>query len=230
MAKFELKIKAREMRSEGTSVRTISKNLGIAKSTASLWTRDIILSVEQLQSLRERWIKGTELGRLKGALMQKNRRLDLIEKRKKEGMDRLRNISDNEFFIAGIALYWAEGSKKNRKLHLCNSDPDMIVFMIAWLKKFFGIGTNRLKAVVGINEIHRERETLVKKYWSEITGIPLDQFRRTSFKKVKNNKVYKNFNDHYGTLGIYVLKGSEFYYKMLGLITGLSEAGKNMAG
>lgn len=230
MAKSELQIKAREMRSRGVSVRTIARELGVSKSTASLWVRDIILSVEQLQSLRKAWIKGTELGRLKGALMQKNRRLDLIEKTKNEGIKKLKNLSDNDFFAAGIALYWAEGSKKKREFFICNSDPEMILFMIKWMKKFFGIQTSRLKAIVGINDIHRDRDSIVKKYWSEKTGIPLSQFRKTSFKKVRNNKIYENFENHFGTLGVYVLKGSEFYYKMLGLITGLSEAGKNMAG
>ena len=230
MAKSELRIKAREMRSKGVSVRTIAKELVVSKSTASLWVRDIILSVEQLQQIRKTWIKGTELGRLKGALMQKNKRLDLIEKTKNEGIKNLENLSDNDFFAAGIALYWAEGSKKKREFSICNSDPEMILFMIKWMKRFFGIETNRIKVIIGINEIHRKRETIIKKYWSDKTGIPLSQFRKTSFKKVKNNKIYKNFDQHYGTLGIYVLKGSEFYYKMLGLIAGLSEAGKKMAG
>jgi transcriptional regulator with XRE-family HTH domain len=230
MAKYELKIKAREMRSKSLSVRTIAKELGVAKSTASLWVRDIILTVEQLEKIRETWIKGTELGRLKGALMQKNRRLDLIKKTKNEGIKKLKNLSDNEFFVAGIALYWAEGSKKKREFFICNSDPEMIVFILRWINKFFGIEVDRLRAVVGINEIHRKREDVVKKHWSVITRIPLSQFRKTSFKKVKLNKVYANFNEHYGTLGITVLKGSDIYYKMLGLIAGLSEAGKNMAG
>lgn len=219
---------AREMRTNGESVKVIAKKVGVTKSTVSLWVRDIILSVEQLEKLNKRKIKGGELGRLKGSLMQKNRRLDLIKKRDIEGRERLKNLSDNEFFVAGIALYWGEGSKKNRKFYICNSDPELINFMILWLKKFYGVGTERLRAVVGINEIHRSRENIVKKYWSDITGIPLAQFRKTSFKKTKLHKVYANFNEHYGTLGITVLKGSEIYYKMLGLIKGLSQAINNL--
>lgn len=223
MAKYELRIKAREMRSRGGSVGLIAKKLGVSKSTVSLWVRDIILSVEQMERLKQGSIKGGELGRLKGSLMQKHRRLDMIEKMNEFGRKRFKSISDSEFFVAGIALYWGEGSKKKREFYICNSDPNLVRFMILWLKRFFGVGIDRLKAVVGINEIHRERDEIVKKYWSQITGIPLSQFRRTSFKKSKVHKVYENFNDHYGTLAVHILKGCDFYYKMLGLITGLSE-------
>lgn len=212
------------MRSMGESVGVIAKNIGVSKSTVSLWVRDIILSIEQLETLRNRWIRGTERGRLKGAFMQKNRRLNLIKKMEEEGKERFRNLSDEEFFSAGIALYWGEGSKKKREFYICNSDPELIKFMILWLEKFFGIGKDRLKAVVGINEIHRKRDEKVKKYWVEITGIPLSQFRNTSFKKSKVHKVYENFNEHFGTLGVRVLKGTVIYYKMLGLITGLSSS------
>lgn len=212
------------MRQKGQSVREIAKKLGVTKGTASLWVRDIILSVEQMENLRKQSIKGGELGRLKGSLMQKQRRLDALEKNKKEGIARLGGLTDGEYFVAGIALYWAEGSKKKREFYLCNSDPKMINFMLGWMGKFFGIGTDRVKAVVGINEIHRKRDGIVKKYWSDLTGIPLSQFRKTSFKKSKPHKIYDNFNEHYGTLGIHALKGGEFYYKMLGLIDGLIEA------
>lgn len=226
MAKFALRIKAREMRSRGESVKVIAKTLGVTKSTASRWVRDIILTVDQLEKLMNRKITGGELGRARGAFMQKKRRLDMMEQNEKEGIEKLKNLTESELFVAGIALYWGEGSKKKREFYICNSDPKIIQFILIWLEKFFGIGTDRLKAVVGINEIHREREEIVKKFWSEQTGIPLDQFRKTSFKKAKVHKVYANYNEHYGTLSVTVLKGCEIYYKMLGLLSGLSEASK----
>lgn len=226
MAKSELRLKAIKMRSRGESVRDIAEKLKVSKSSASIWVRDVILSVKQLEDLQNRKIRGWELARLNGAFSQKKKRLDLISKEKLNGINQLSRMTDGEFFVSGVALYWAEGSKKKREFYICNSDPKMIVFMIKWMKKFFGIQTSDLKAVVGINEVHKKRETLIKNYWSEITGIPLDQFRKTSFKKTKIFKQYENFNEHFGTLAIHVLKGSHFYYKMLGLIEGLSEVGR----
>lgn len=224
MAKYELRIKAREMRSKGESVKQIAKKLGVSKGTASWWVRDIILSLEQYETLKKRMIKGGEKGRFLGALVQKNRRLEMMKRLEDVGIEKFKKISDGEFLTAGVALYWGEGSKKKREFYICNSDPDLLMFMVSWLGKFFDVGVDRIHAVVGINEMHRGRDEVVRKYWSEKLGIPLSQFRKTSFKKAKVNKVYDNYNDYYGTLGIRVLKGSEIYYKILGLIAGLARS------
>jgi len=228
MAKPLLRIEAREMRAKGESVKEIARRLGVSKSTASLWVRDIILSVEQLEKLRKQSLKGAELGRLRSALKQKERRLKLIEESEKQGIKRLKNLTEREFFVAGLALYWAEGSKKTREVTFCNSDPKLITFMIEWIKRCFDIKTEELAAYVGINEIHKSREKIVREYWSKISRIPLNQFRKTSFKKTKNKKVYKNFDRHYGTLAIKLLKSARNYYKIMGLIEGLSEAGSRL--
>ena len=54
MAKYELRIKARELRTSGESVRNITKKLTVSKGTASIWVRDIILTVDQLEKLRQK--------------------------------------------------------------------------------------------------------------------------------------------------------------------------------
>lgn len=112
MAKSLERLKARELRQQGMSVKSIAKSIGISKSSVSLWTRDIILSVEQLEKLKQREIVGREKGSLNGALVQKMRRLKQTEDEKTNGIQALQSLTEREFFIAGIALYWAEGNKK----------------------------------------------------------------------------------------------------------------------
>lgn len=228
MAKYLLRIEARKLRSKGESVRDIAKKLEVSKGTVSIWVRDIILSVEQLEKLKQKKIKGGELGRLKGSLMQKQRRLDLIKRYKKEGLKRIGELSRRELMIACISLYWAEGSKKGNEMRFCNSDPKLVNLIIKCLKENFDIDEERLSARVGINEIHRNRDITVKEYWSKTTGISLSQFRKTSFKKSKVFKIYENHNNHYGTLNLTVLKSAELYYKIMGLIDGLASQGSSM--
>jgi predicted transcriptional regulator len=222
MAKYKKRIIARRMRSEGESVRVIAKGLDVSKSTVSIWVRDIILSVDQMEKLLQRRIKGGELGRIKGSLVQKRRRIELQEKMKKEGIKRFKDFSEREFFVSGLAIYWAEGSKKTREVAMINSDPRMIKFMINWFRHFFNIDDNRISARVGINLIHKDRESVVKKYWSDVTGVPIHQFRNTNFKKTANLKIYDNFNQHFGTLTVKILKPKEVYYKIMGLIGGMA--------
>ncbi len=224
MAKSQLNLEARKMRAKGISVRTIAQQLHVSRSTASLWVRDIILSIEQLETLRKCSLKGSERGRLLGAMKQKQDRLKRIDDGIQKGKNAFPIISKRELFIAGIALYWAEGTKKKRELTFCNSDPKLVQFMLTWLYQCFDIPIQRLRCYVGINEIHRSREEDVKTYWSDVTHIPLNQFSKTSFKKVQNKKVYENFYQHFGTFTVKVKQPAQLYYEVLGLIDGLSTA------
>jgi hypothetical protein len=78
----------------------------------------------------------------------------------------------------------------------------MVKLLILWLNHCLEVKNEDLRVVVGINQVHQPREQMVKKYWSEATGIPLEQFRKTIFKYVVNEKVYDNFEQHFGTLSI----------------------------
>src|SRR5579872_5044366 len=169
MAKYQLRLQARKLRSKGMSVKVISRKLGIAKSTASVWVRDIILSVEQLEKLQKRILKGAELGRIRGAFVQKEKRVQQMLELKREGIAQIGKLTDRELLLIGLALYWGEGSKKNRRLQFCNSDPGMIQFMLFWFKKCFQIENKDVTCRVGINEIHRDRDFLVKRYWAKVT-------------------------------------------------------------
>lgn len=222
MAKSLLRLEARKLRKKGVSVKKIAQYLKVAKSSASIWTRDIILTVEQLENLRRSSLEGAERGRLKSALIQKKKWKDSMEEFKKTGIKSMSKLTDREFLIAGLALYWGEGYKKGRRLQFCNSDPKMIKFLLLWLQKCFTVSTLDIRCRIGINHIHAMRENIVKSYWAKITGIPLVQFTKTSFKKVDNKKIYANFNNYYGTLSVEVSRPSRFYGKIIGLVEGLS--------
>jgi hypothetical protein len=228
MAKFLLRLKARKLRKRGISVKAIAKFLSVSKGTVSLWVRDMVLTVEQLEQLRQNSIKGSELGRLKNSLAQKKKRLDLLETSIKDGKSVIGVLTDRELLLTGIALYWGEGSKKKRSVELVNSDPGIMNLFIYWLQKCFQVKREDLICSVGINALHRVREQEVKEFWIRVTKLPLIQFRKTSFKKVKNVKVYDNFHDHYGTLRISLSKPSAVYYKIIGLIEGLAQTPFNL--
>lgn len=222
MAKSLLRLEARKLRKRGVSVGKIAEVLGVAKSTVSWWVRDIVLTPQQHEKLKKSEQAGRELGRLKVALIQMEKRLKRIENAKQAGIRMIACLNERELFLAGLALYWAEGGKslKNKRVEFCNSDPRMVKFLILWLKKCLGVKNEDLRAVVGINQIHEAREQKVREYWSEISGILLAQFRKTSYKRINNKKIYENFEDHYGTLSVLVAKSTDLYFRVMGLIEG----------
>jgi len=224
MAKSKEKNKALKLRQKGESIKDIAKRLKIAKSTVSLWCRDIELTAEQIQKLHEKMIKSSYKGRIKGARIQYKKRLKKIEEWEQKGIQRIGRLSNRGLLIAGTALYWGEGAKKKSGISFSNSDAEMIRFMIKFFRKLWKIDKTRFTACIGINKIHENRIKEVEDYWSRATKIPREQFTKTTLIKAKNKKDYKNFPVHYGTLTVKIRRSAELYYEINGLIKGLVKA------
>lgn len=224
MAKSRERLLARELRKKGESIREIAKQVLIARSTVSLWCRDIVLTNEQLEMLVERDRLGGARGRMVAAELAKKRKNERVSFNEKIGFERIGMISNRELFLIGVALYWAEGSKgvRSERFVFVNSDPKMIVVMIRWLRECVHVSDEDIVCRVGINEAHQARIAEVEQHWSDVTGIPRSQFKKPSFKKVVNKKVYENFYEHYGTLDLLVKKCTKLFYEVLGSIDGLS--------
>lgn len=224
MAKSKLKLEARELRYSGASIRDIAIQLKIPKSTISLWCRDIELTKRQLQKLMNSKQGAIHRGQINGALTQKRKRLEKISLYEKAGLEKFKALSRNEFFVAGLALYLAEGDKKSRRIDFVNSDEKLIKFMIRWFCEFFEVKNNDFVCSVLINKIHRNRNKVIKKYWSNHLHVPLSQFRETIFVESKQHKTYSNHANYYGTFRLRVSKSTDLSYRILGLIKGLLAA------
>ena len=89
--------------------------------------------------------------------------------------DKLRE-KDKKLKIAGIMLYWAEGTKsrKSNMVDFVNSDPDMIKLFLKFLRQICGVKEERLRVYLYSYSYQKIDKT--RNYWSEITGISKDQF------------------------------------------------------
>lgn len=61
--KVKIKEKARELRAEGKSLNEIVRRLGVSKSSASTWVRNVRLTKSQRRRIKLREIEGTKRGR-----------------------------------------------------------------------------------------------------------------------------------------------------------------------
>ena len=180
-----LKNDAIKLRKKGLSYGEIKKRLLVSKSTLSLWLKDVQLTEEQ----KKKFYTKNIINLSKGPQSQKERRIreinEIINTSKKEISNRL---SLESYKLFGTALYWAEGSKTG-KFEITNSDPYLILFMVNWFDKVFDVKPNNLKAWLNIYPQQDDKE--IKKFWSELTGIPLDDFGK-SFIKPANKNYRKN--------------------------------------
>jgi hypothetical protein len=176
--------KARFLRTRGLSYNEIKKQLTVAKSSVSLWCRDIELSAEQHTRLFDRSDAKFKLG----GKRNHEKRTREISAIKEAGKKEITSLDSDVFKMLGAVLYWCEGNK-NKSMAITNSDPRIIEFSVRWFKEIANISPERLKAYLHIHYGNDEKK--IKRYWSTLTGIPLKNFGK-SFIKPKGTGHRKN--------------------------------------
>jgi len=222
MAKSILRREARDLRSKGLGIKTIAHKLDVSSSSVSLWCRDIILRPEQIKEL-ERHSRDPQYGRrleyTKRLRETKNKKIHLLFE---EGKNEVGTVTKRELFIAGIALYWAEGFKKDNLVGFSNSDPAMIAIFMKWLH-LCSVEKNRLKFRVGVNEAYRDKVRDIEGYWRKILHIQADHFQKPFFQRVQWKKIYDRPEEYHGVLRVRVAKSTDLLRKIRGWIEGLKQ-------
>lgn len=75
---------------------------------------------------------------------------------------------------AGILLYWAEGAKRGHVVDFANSDPDMCVIFLRFLREVCHIDETRLRGFLYCHDT-ADPEQLTN-YWSRLLRLPKDKF------------------------------------------------------
>lgn len=118
--------RARALRAQNHALADIADTLGVSKSSVSVWVRD----VPYRPSPRRH-------GPQRRRQPLRERKLLEIENLNRESADRLGRLDEQAFLAAGVALYAGEGSKADGAVNFANSDPEMVRFFCAWLRRFF---------------------------------------------------------------------------------------------
>jgi hypothetical protein len=151
--------------------------------------------------------------------------LNKANKLLEEGVSEVKKISKKDLFIAGVALYWAEGFKHRDEsgLGLATSDPEMARFYVNWLKHFLNISVEDLKFRVTANISHKERIMAIEEFWFTYLKISHNQFTKPFSQNSQWKKRYLNRNQYYGVIRIHVRKSLDRLRKMRGWIKGLKQ-------
>lgn len=227
MAKPLLKSRAIVLRKEGISINDIASQLDVSKSTVSVWCRDIPLSNSAIKKIAKNGTDKATMGLLKYSELKRTLRKLNEQKSSLVGKKKLGVLSSRDVYCIGLGLYWGEGYKTgSQEFGFTNSDPDMILFYITWLKAIFNTEKADLILRVSINQSHKRRLAVVESYWSELTNIPSSQFTKSSLIKSKSKKIYPNSDVHMGTLRIKVRRGTNLRREVLGAIRSIGTTNK----
>ncbi len=200
---------ARQLRAAGHTLADIAQELGVAKSSVSLWARDV--EFEPLPRRR---------ARRRGPNVLQRRKSAEIEALRVEGAARIGNLSAHAFLAAGAALYAGEGAKRDGMVVFANSDPRMTVFFCAWLRQCFEIDESRLTMRVYLHE--GLDLDAAQAYWSGVTGIPLSQFR-VGYRAVPDATIRKAKHEHGCAYVVYCCAAT--HRAIMGLIEALLTSG-----
>ena len=154
--------RARQLRRQGWTMPDIAAELGVSRSSVSLWTRDVEVEMGPRRVVTPR------PNRLRA------RRLAEVDEMNAWGAERLGSLGEQAFLAAGAALYAGEGAKRDRRVSFANSDPAMIAFFLAWLRTLFALDESRLRLRL---YLHQGLDLdAANAHWSAVTAIPSSQF------------------------------------------------------
>ena len=214
MAKSEQKIEARCLRKSGLSIKDIAKRLEVSKSSVSIWCADIELTPIQIEQLHQKMVRGSYAGRLAGAHFQRKKKQEQIEKATLQAVHDIGLLQDRNLFLLGLGLYWGEGDKKST-VRFFNSDPRAVRIMMRWFREILHVSESNFMMYLNLNEAHEQRTKEIIQYWSQVTGVPMIQFRKPSLVMVVQKKKYENELEYRGTLCVGIARSRYLLYQIL---------------
>jgi len=215
-AKDELRAQARRLRGQGADYEEIAAALGVAKSSVSLWVRDLPRPARLSDAeRRKRSAEGVQRYWAAERPAREARRAAARE----AAAAQIGDLSDRELLIAGAIAYWCEGSKnkphrRSDRVVFMNSDPSLIRFFLRFLAAT-ATAPEDLAFRVYIHENADAKSAEL--FWLKITGAKPEQFHRPALKRHIPKTERKNVGENYhGCLRIEVNRGSGLYRKIEG--------------
>jgi transcriptional regulator with XRE-family HTH domain len=168
--KLEERQRARALRAEAWTLREIADELGVAKSSVSVWVRDVPFDPQSRRSARtHRRPRGSDHP-------LRRRKLAQLEELRQDGLARIGTLAEREFLLAGLGLYAGDGAKGDMAVKFANSNPELIAFFCRWLRRFFAVDETRLRVVLYLHEeLDLDAATT---HWAHVTDIPPAQLSK----------------------------------------------------
>ena len=206
------------LRQQGLSYKEILDSLAASQSSLSRWLRNVELTPDQHArihrknlAVRQRFVEWNSRRRIETRV----RKDQLASHCAAE----IGELSLRELQLIGVSLYWAEGSKG--MVEFVNADPNMIRLVMQWFRRCCQVPESKFRAKVQLYDLARREDT--ERFWSTLTGIPLQQFTKPIDKLSPGSRRKRGNTLPYGTLHIRI-SDVQLLTKIQGWIHGLNMA------
>lgn len=198
---------ARRLRAAGYTMPEIAAQLGVSRSSVSLWTRDVDFTPRRPRQ-PPRQTRPNVLQRRKQAEIDEMLAL---------GREQIGELSDRDLLIAGTALYAGDGSKRDGCVSFANSNPAFVALFCRWLRRFFDINEARLRVRL---YLHEELDLAAAiEHWAAVTGVPAGQFGKPY--RAKADSTIRRTKHQFGCAHV-DYNCAATHRRVMGLITALT--------
>jgi hypothetical protein len=170
------------MRRDGRSLRAIADELGIARSTVSLWIRDIPLAEEQRARLEA--ADPVRARRRTGQLAWSRQTREARLAAQDEGRCRV-DIGD-PLHCAGCMLFWAEGSKSRNRVIFTNADVDMVRLFLRFLRECYQVRDDRVRLSVNCHLGNGLTLGEIEEWWLTRLDLPAGCLRAAAVNRTSS--------------------------------------------
>jgi transcriptional regulator with XRE-family HTH domain len=169
--KLQQRTEARHLRQDyGWSIKQIAQNLNVSPSSVSTWTRDIVLTPEQQKNLD---LKNPALNPT-----GTNTNTKFFRDKRKISQNIGASQIGNPEFAAGCCLYWGEGSKNRNSVSITNTDTNLLVFFLQFIRNHFVIDDNEIHVTVSYHVDNGFDKDTVEGFWLQALNLPKSCLRK----------------------------------------------------
>jgi hypothetical protein len=201
LSRWEKSQLGKDLRRAGLSYGEIMGLIPVKKSTLATWCREVTLTPIQIEALKER--APSRLGIPVDT--NRKRRLEIQEIRGR-ARDQVPGLISDPYWVAGLVLYWAEGTKGANRLSMANTNPRALRLFIHWTRRFL-TPTAEFTLHLHLHEGNDEKAS--RRFWRDECGLPESRFIKT-FIKAKGTGHRKNHLPH-GVCTVRVCRASDHW-------------------
>jgi len=164
----------RDLRRLGWTYSEVMAVIPVPKGTLAGWCRDIRLTPTQIAAIEARVTTKKGIPRD----TQLKRRLE-IEAIRVTARNEAPHLANQGLWVAGTALYWAEGSKTRNHLELANADERLLCLFIRWVREYLDFNA---EFVLQLHLHTGNDEDSAKDHWRSSLNLPRVHFYKTFIK------------------------------------------------
>lgn len=217
------------MRLSGLSYTQISLELKVPKSTLSYRLRDLSLTLEAKNKIRNTYSDGYKKGLLNRSVLQTKLALQRARDTRSLAQLDVDEINLSTLKFIGVALYWGEGYKKLAKVKgkertshavsLTNSDPKLIKMFVTFLIRVCEVNPEKIK--FGLRLFEHQDSVEILNFWIKELGLSATNFGKVYYGVSISSQRKKEFNSlKYGTLQVNVYN-TQLFYRIMGWLDGI---------